>query len=692
MPGKSLDELTQSTGGSKTAGQGLGASSKKKKGPNTLMRVLDIISRPQYASAEVVRRATGKGKGSVLGGLAGGLSGKNKTSYSTVLKEHGVKGPVGAIAGFAGDVLLDPTTYVGAGVAKTALKGGAKAVGLTAAKEVTKKAGASAVKKVAATESGGAFVKGTKGLKDEVSKTFRTGHGLPDEIHQIKLKRGGIGGQKYTEELQEIRDKFLGTSTAQRKRINRSLLEGTHLNLPEVERDLAIYAKEAMGYGKRKKLPEKVLWGNKDEDVTSVIARAKYQQNAKKTHAAFVKEAKDRFPDAFKDPEVNKAMLLVKKTLSNDPDVTNYFVRKFDKVQNIWKTQATVLNPGHHVRNLMGDTYMNFLDGVGVRAYHDAAKVISDHVADYAISVPRLGKINKARIKSLYEGQGLKSGYVQSENLLKGTTRFKRANKTLEAIGRGTDKREDFTRYAHFMDALKKEAKKGGSLDDAAERAAKRVRKYNFDYADLTAREKKYFKRVVPFYTFTRKALPTQLEMLFLKPGKIVAVSKGQKAIERLTGARTSDEDPYPGLDHAIPAWYEDKMTIGVGGNKIVSPSLPIDLVGEFSQGGPGGVTRETLGRVSPFIKGPVEVATGRDVQFGFKQKMPDYLIRQLTAPRLVSQQVSGDQKDKKELKLPRGGPKIDERQINWATGLGIHRINPPPARDKKRKPGQGLG
>lgn len=689
MPGTSLDQLTAKKGSSSKAGVGLGSSGpKKKKGPSVLNRVMDVLSRPQYASAEVVRRATGKGKDrNVLGALAGGLSGKNKTSYSTVLGEHGVKGPVGTIAGFAGDVLLDPTTYASGG-----LTAAGKAAGKGAARGAAKVAGTKTAQRVAAREGVSAATKSVKGLKTEIGKTFRTGQGLPDDVHQVQLKHGGIGGQKYTEMLQEVRDVFRGTTKAERKQINRSLHEGTFHSLPDDLREKALYAKKALGYERRKKIPQKVLWGNKDEDVTNIIARVKYQENAKATHTAFVEETKRRFPDAFNDPEVHKNIMLVRKTFSNDPDVTNYFVKKFDKVQSIWKTQATVLNPGHHMRNLMGDTYMNFLDGVNVRAYHDAAKVISDHVRDMSINVKKFGKLDKAQIRSLYEGQGLKSGFVQSENLLKESTRFKNASKVLEKIGKGTDKREDFTRYAHFIDALKKESKRSKTLEEAAERAARRVRKYNFDYSDLTAREKKYFKKVVPFYTFTRKALPVQLEMLFTKPGKIVAVSKGQKAIERLTGARTSDEDPYPGLDHAIPPWYEDKLTASVGNNKILSPSLPVDLIGEASQGGPAGVGREIMGRLSPLIKTPVELSMGRDLQYGFKQTPSKYLLNQLTSTRLAQQQISGDKKKEKELKLPRGGPNIDERQINWLTGLGIHRVSAPPSRTKKKKPGQGLG
>lgn len=646
----------------------------KKKGPSTLNRIFDVLSRPQYASAEAVRRATGKGKGSILGGIGAGLTGKKKTSYATVLKEHNVKGPVGAIAGFAGDVLLDPTTYV---------PGGAIVKGASKAAKATGKgvAASGAVKALTATEGGAAVVKSAKTFKDELGKTFRTGQGLPDDIHAVKLKHGGISGQEYKARLHEVRDVFRGITSKERKQISRALHEGSYPQLPEHLQQAAEYARKHLAGKTTSK--EKILWGNKDEDVAHVIARKMYKENAKKSYDAFIKEVNERFPKAMEDPEINKNVILVKKAFSNDPDVTNYFIKKFDKIQNIWKTQATVLNPGHHIRNLMGDTWMNFMDGVNVRAYGDAAKIISDHVTDASFTVNRFGKLNKALIKKLYEGQGLKSGFVQSENLLKGATRLKRTGKALEKVADATDKREDFTRYAHFIDALRKEAKKGGNLEAVAERAAARVRKYNFDYADLTTREKKYFKRVVPFYTFTRKALPVHLEMLFAKPGKIVAVPKGTRAIERLMGTRTNDEDPFPGLDHAIPPWYEDQHLINTDKNKVVAPSLPVDLLGQFTQGGPGGVGREVLGRTSPLIKSPVELAMGRDVQYGFKQTPGKYIPRQLTATRLAQQQMDKTGKEGKVLKV--GGKNIDERQINWLTGLGIHNVNAPPAKRKKK-------
>ena len=87
--------------------------------------LFDLLSRTSRASATAVDYATDKDRNtSFLQGAKEGLSGKSKTSYSDVLGKHGVGGATGAVLGFAGDILLDPLTYLtldfSKGVSKTA--------------------------------------------------------------------------------------------------------------------------------------------------------------------------------------------------------------------------------------------------------------------------------------------------------------------------------------------------------------------------------------------------------------------------------------------------------------------------------------------------------------------------------------------------------------------------------------------
>lgn len=112
-------------------------------------RLLDILSRGNYASANAVDAAIDSDNAggdyrdninAAIRGAGRGVTGKDKTTYSKVIKEHvegvdpdgdGKDWRVGA-AGFVGDVLLDPTTYIGVGLigkaGKLGVNGAAKAI------------------------------------------------------------------------------------------------------------------------------------------------------------------------------------------------------------------------------------------------------------------------------------------------------------------------------------------------------------------------------------------------------------------------------------------------------------------------------------------------------------------------------------------------------------------------------------
>lgn len=114
--------------------------------------LLDVISRGQYASANVAKALT-DGKRDSIGNVASsayrGLSGQDRTSYGDVLEQSGMKqGKLRSALGFAGDVLLDPTTYLTLGVGtgakiggKTAAKGLGKAIPQALGKEAIDKGG-----------------------------------------------------------------------------------------------------------------------------------------------------------------------------------------------------------------------------------------------------------------------------------------------------------------------------------------------------------------------------------------------------------------------------------------------------------------------------------------------------------------------------------------------------------------------
>jgi len=114
--------------------------------------ILDVISRGQYASANVAKNLTDN-KDDSIGDVASsayrGLSGQDRTSYRDVLEQSGMEqGKLRSALGFAGDVLLDPTTYLTLGVGtgakiggKVAAKGLGKVIPQALGKEAIDKGG-----------------------------------------------------------------------------------------------------------------------------------------------------------------------------------------------------------------------------------------------------------------------------------------------------------------------------------------------------------------------------------------------------------------------------------------------------------------------------------------------------------------------------------------------------------------------
>lgn len=160
-------------------------------------RILDVLSRGNYASAgvadtgvfDILKAATtfnptslaNAGIKAQQGELSPanilkqgweGLSGQDKTTYADVLKNRGAGNLGAGIEGFGYDVLLDPTTYIGAGAVKSAIRGVGKLTGKSA--KITE-AAVQPVKKRAVEELG------TKG---ETTVPVRTADGLLRDINR----------------------------------------------------------------------------------------------------------------------------------------------------------------------------------------------------------------------------------------------------------------------------------------------------------------------------------------------------------------------------------------------------------------------------------------------------------------------------------------------------------------------------
>ena len=155
---------------------------------------------------------------------------------------------------------------------------------------------------------------------------------------------------------------------------------------------------------------------------------------------------------------------------------------------------------------------------------------------------------------------------------------------------------EDEARMVNFISNIQK------GMD--FEQAAKQTKKFLFDYQNLSKFEKEVMRRLVPFYTWVRKNISLQLEMLATRPGKVATEVKAIRNI----GEPVTEEEKL----EQLPPWAAAQAGAKLGTDKYGRPlymtgtGLPIEAATKLG-------LKDLLSMLSPAIKAPMELATGRD-------------------------------------------------------------------------------
>jgi hypothetical protein len=229
-------------------------------------------------------------------------------------------------------------------------------------------------------------------------------------------------------------------------------------------------------------------------------------------------------------PDVVKLLNEANAVTTND-EHWRAFKKFTDSNARTWRSMAT-FGPAFHARNEAGNVWLNYLAGVRNPAvYLRAAKIQkAAHVAfkaldgntdiEAAIAKAALSDSDKALLKGALDQGVLTHGFFH-EDLVTAPTHLggpKEGNKVTRGLLKANEVNkgagsavENNARLAHFI----AKTEELGSQQEAAES----VKKFLFDYGDLTPAEK-HLKKFIPFYTFMRKNAPLELEQMFANPGK----------------------------------------------------------------------------------------------------------------------------------------------------------------------------
>jgi hypothetical protein len=410
-------------------------------------------------------------------------------------------------------------------------------------------------------------------------------------------------------------------------------------------------------------------------------------------------------------------------------------MKMYDSVLHAYKAGLTIYRPGHHMRNLVGDMGMSFLAGVtNPNRYYDAMRILKGRASTYsgdwdafkslqageAATGAKLGSdtvltIGRKKVKAtddaVWRGafnQGLLNDYSIMEDIAfnesqkfgrttkKASLRYPLGGRVQRAAGGLSQSRDHMVRIAHFVDVLKKG--KFNTLEEAFEEAGKVVRKWHPDGSDLTKFERQTMRRVIPFYSWFRKAIPLVLEAMVTKPGRAMIMPKASYEFAQTMGLDPESlGDPFP-QDQLYPDWMRDDIlgpqwtgSLDIGpihlgsdnGQRFgMNPGDPISDLGSGYLG--GDAPKQVLGSLTPAVRIPLELGSGNALGTGAPiTNTSEYLSQQLpvisVAGAIAGKDVLGGWQNKSAVEKGYQPEGLDPIALqNLLLGLGVKSFNKP--------------
>jgi hypothetical protein len=330
-------------------------------------------------------------------------------------------------------------------------------------------------------------------------------------------------------------------------------------------------------------------------------------------------------------PEVAQRLNRSYQTLTNTEEISK-FLKVYDGAQNWWKMWSLGARPAYHSKNTIGNLWNNYLAGVSTpKPYADAAAFqvkLAKNNMNGSIAGYKTDELYEAMATRGIFGEGQYSGDIARnvEDVLKGGSYNPFTLSTRNPILRGGFKVgqtiEDNARIALFIDSLNK----GKNFDEAASQ----VRKYLFDYGDLSPFERSTLKRLMPFYTWSRKNLPLQLEAIIRHPDKVNKLNLARENIQFETDVPDIEDVP-DYIRSAMPIYGAEKFlgepaVPGTAKAITLQNLIPFSDLTTFTKfldtetnapmterGKLSSTISTALGGVSPLLKAPVEYMANYD-------------------------------------------------------------------------------
>lgn len=332
---------------------------------------------------------------------------------------------------------------------------------------------------------------------------------------------------------------------------------------------------------------------------------------------------------------------LIKDSLNPEFHTINMLAKAtgFDAITSLFKRSVTGLFPPFHIRNYVSGIIQNF-ERVGIESLNPKNITIGQRIAYAAAKgidgeglVNLGGKTYKLKdltrkFSDLFSGDtfytndfnyALKNGSeLRSAQKLFSKARIKTTLKTAglsqEAIPFKAERTVgQFIEHQQKATAMVASLAKGNSIENALLDASAA----GFDYRALTAFESNIMRRLVPFYSFTRKNIELQLQTLGTNPQRINQV---------LAVVKNFGQAPTPEEKKSLPDYIKESLAIKLKDKEGLSQFLvgfgtPIEQFANLFKGSSAPTLQKKfegfiLGQIStmnPILKTPIELGIGKD-------------------------------------------------------------------------------
>jgi hypothetical protein len=300
------------------------------------------------------------------------------------------------------------------------------------------------------------------------------------------------------------------------------------------------------------------------------------------------------------DGALSMAELWKRADYFSDPDFLRYLQSYVGGFTKFHKAYAT-LSPGFHVRNLIGNTFQFVLAGGKIRNLEPATRLHFEWLKAYKQGVPW-----ETFLKNVPEEYRLATDIGRDAMLGSGGGIFgdiyhgvNRGSKSYDwwlprksqSLGQRSD---NMSRFILGFDS----AMQGMDVNAAIAR----VRKFYFDYEDLSTVDKA-IKQIIPFWIWTSRNLPLQIENMWLNPKPYLIYDSFKR---NLRDKEAEEAKP-------LPPWLEEVGAFQLPGVSVyAAPDLNFTRV---QQGLNQLVNPKKLGtNFSPLIRVPAEQILGQNL------------------------------------------------------------------------------